>query len=112
MSVAVDPSSKEASKTTSILYPDVKDTTEEGVKDAIGRARKEFNTWSRLSFRERAKHLALVRHALADSVEEIVDVIVSDTGKVPTEALVNEVIVTVDLMRWYESHGEKALASI
>ncbi|NNN20941.1 MAG: aldehyde dehydrogenase family protein [Acidimicrobiales bacterium] len=109
MSVAVTKSSETTNQVVK-LHPDVIDTTEEEVQKAVERAREEFNVWSALSFKERARHLAKVRKLLAESADDIVDVIVSDTGKVPTEALVNEVVVTVELMRWYGANGEKALA--
>ena len=79
------------------------------VRNAVETSREEFYNWKKLSVTERAKYLSLVRHEIAKRVDEMVEVIVSDTGKVPTEALINEVVVAIELIRWYEKNAARAL---
>jgi acyl-CoA reductase-like NAD-dependent aldehyde dehydrogenase len=79
------------------------------VTEAVADARDAFAAWGRLSFVERAEHLLTVRDQLLDRIDEVTAVIVSETGKLPAEALVNEVMIVTDTIDYYARHGEKAL---
>jgi acyl-CoA reductase-like NAD-dependent aldehyde dehydrogenase len=48
------------------------------------------------------------RHLLA-KVDEVVDTIAAATNKLPTEAMVTEVLVACELIEWYAKHGAAAL---
>ncbi len=79
------------------------------VAEAVADARDAFTRWGRLSFVERTEHLLRVRDQLLDRVDEVTDVIVRETGKLPAEALVNEVMVVTETIAYYAKHGAKAL---
>ncbi len=92
-------------------HPSSTTATADEVKRALERARRAQRVWGALSFRERARYLRRVRKALVADVDGMVATIVDDTGKLPTEALVNEVLLVCELMRYYERHGGAALAT-
>jgi acyl-CoA reductase-like NAD-dependent aldehyde dehydrogenase len=86
-----------------------RDSSVEDVTAAVERARAAFATWGKLPFAARAAHLRRVRRHLLDNVEEVVDTIASATNKLPTEAMVTEVLVTCELIEWYAKHGAAVL---
>lgn len=57
----------------------------EDVERTVQRAREVAKSWSTLSFRERRRHLLRVRAALATRGGEIVDALVAETGKPPSD---------------------------
>lgn len=87
----------------------VPDAGPAGVARAVMEARVAFDTWSRLSFRERADHILAVRDLMLDRLGDLVDTIVAETGKLPAEAISNEVLVTCELIAHYAKHGERTL---
>ncbi len=90
---------------------DVVDTTEEEIAGCVSRARSCFEEWSTWPFSRRRAFLKQVRHLLAKRAREMADVIVGDTGKIPAEAMLNEIVVTCELMAYYERHGARILAT-
>jgi len=84
-------------------------TTSKDVAAAVDRARDAFTSWGRLPFAERAAHLRRVRRHLLDRVDEVVETIAASTNKLPTEAVVTEVLTTCELIEWYVRHGAAAL---
>jgi len=88
---------------------EISEATEEEITAKVAQARQAFNDWHRLGYKTRAKHLLEIRHKLINNLDEIVDLIVDETGKVPTEAIVNEVLVTCELMSYYARRGENFL---
>lgn len=87
----------------------VADEGPEGVARAVREARAAFEDWSQLPYRERADHLLLVRDRLLDRLDELVETITSETGKLPAEAISNEVLVTCELISHYARWGERFL---
>lgn len=88
----------------------VADQTPLEVAEAVARARAAQQAWGGLTFSQRAEHLLAVRDLLLDRVESLVDVICRETGKLRTEAVMTEIVATVELIDHYAKHGEKALA--
>jgi acyl-CoA reductase-like NAD-dependent aldehyde dehydrogenase len=76
---------------------------------AVHEARDAFESWSGLSFTQRAEHLLRVRDLLLDRVRELIGVITSETGKLGTEAVVTEIMGACEAIGYYAKHGEKAL---
>jgi acyl-CoA reductase-like NAD-dependent aldehyde dehydrogenase len=87
----------------------VPDQGADEVHDAVAAARAAFPAWSGLTFDQRAEHLLTVRDALLDRLDELTDVIVGETGKLPAEAVVNEVLVACETIAYYARHGARAL---
>ncbi len=93
------------------LHPDLNEASIEEVHNAVELSRKCYLDWSKLSVRQRISYLRKVRKELANSIDEVIDVIVADTGKIPVEALVNELLVTLELIKWYENNAERVLGN-
>ncbi|MBS1801868.1 MAG: aldehyde dehydrogenase family protein [Acidobacteria bacterium] len=79
--------------------------------ERIARARTAQIAWTSISMRERTHALARLRKQIAADREQLVDVIVSDTGKPALDALGGDVLVTLEIMRYYERHAQRMLAS-
>ena len=88
----------------------VPDHSPTDVAAAVLVARDNLTAWSALSFDERAAHLLAVRDLMLDRAEAIVDVVCSETGKLPTEAVLTELVATAELIDHYAKHGAKVLA--
>ncbi len=88
----------------------VPDHGPEDVAAAVLVARDNLPAWSALSFAERANHLKAVRDLMLDRAEDIVEVICSETGKLPSEAVLTELVATTELIDHYAKHGAKLLA--
>jgi len=84
--------------------------TVRGVPEAVERARRSQVGWAALSPRQRARHMLAVRARLLERLDDMVETIVAETGKVATEAVVNEVLVTCELIGWYARHAPSLLA--
>jgi acyl-CoA reductase-like NAD-dependent aldehyde dehydrogenase len=87
----------------------VPDQSAEEVDAAISRARLAFAEWSNLSYRDRSAHLFEVRDRMLDRAEELVEIICSETGKQPAEAVATELMAVCETMQWYARNGDKAL---
>jgi acyl-CoA reductase-like NAD-dependent aldehyde dehydrogenase len=87
----------------------VPDRTPEEVQAAVGEARIAFESWSGLPYRARSEHLLGVKDLLVDRIDDIVETIVSETGKLGVEAVVNEVMTACEMISYYARTGERAL---
>jgi len=94
---------------TNELIGTVPDMGPEEVATAIDRARGAFAWWSRLSFAERAEHLLAVRDRMLDRLDDIVDVIVRETGRPEAEVVASEILPSCELIAYYAKHGEEFL---
>jgi len=70
------------------------------VRAAVARARSAQAEWGSLSPRERARRMRAVARLMDVRGDELAASVRRETGKPPTEALA-EVVVSVDLIRWY-----------
>lgn len=75
----------------------------------FARAEQAQKLWSRLSIRKRAQKLLHLREVLVRKVDEIADVIHKENGKPVIEALVCELLPSIELLTFYASAGPKAL---
>lgn len=80
------------------------------VAAAVGRARAAAARWGKVPPEERAHHLLGARQALLERMDDVVDTMVTETGKLPAEAVVNEILVACELITWYARHAPKLLA--
>jgi len=79
------------------------------VNTALEAARKAQPAWAALSFDERAR---VIRRALAVVLErqdEFVEIVLSETGKTRSEALMMEIYATCDVMNHYAKNAAKIL---
>ena len=80
------------------------------VRAAIARARAAQRGWAETDFaRRRAVLRRMADHMLAN-VDELVDVIVRDSGKTRENALMGEIWTVLEKLRWTIANGEKHLA--
>lgn len=81
----------------------------EKVKECIAAARVAQKEWTKLSFKQRAKHLQKMKRFLAANIERAVDVICAATGKVRQDALGGEVLPCLVGCEWYATETSKVL---
>lgn len=77
--------------------------------ERITRARSAQTAWAEIGMRERVRALTRLREQIALDRESIVDAIVSDTGKPALDALGGDVLVTLEMMHYYERRSERLL---
>ena len=79
------------------------------VRAAVRRARAAAGPWAARPPEERARLLLGVRRALLDRLDEVVETVVAETGKLSSETVVNEVLVATELITWYARHAPRLL---
>ena len=79
------------------------------VSAAVERARRAFEVWGGLPYSERREHILAVRDLMLDRLDEIVDTITSETGKLGSEAVFTEIMTACETIAYYAKHGERAL---
>lgn len=68
-----------------------------------------FMQWSNLKVSVRSKYLLRLKSIMVEKMEEIAKSIAADTGKVVTEALIADIMPTLDSIDHILKHGEKIL---
>lgn len=81
----------------------------ERIPEIYDRARQAFVFWSQLSLQERLKYFRHLRFYMIDHLEEIIQTISRDTGKVPVEAITADVMPVLDGLKHIEKHAPKIL---
>jgi len=79
------------------------------IKKAISNAKEAFESWSALSVKERAKYVLKAKKYMVDHLEEIVEILHAETGKVRTEVLSHELLGPIDLMNYYAKKAPELL---
>jgi acyl-CoA reductase-like NAD-dependent aldehyde dehydrogenase len=80
-------------------------------QERVKRARTAQARWAQEDFAFRCDVLRKLRRHIAEDREQIVACICEDTGKPPLDALAGDVLVTLEQMRYYESHAARILRS-
>lgn len=75
----------------------------------IQAARAAFPSWSRLTLERRAEYLLRARDLLLDQREEVIDLLVRETGKARFDALA-DVLVICETISYYTAHARDFLA--
>ena len=84
-------------------------STEE-IETAYQHAKNAFNTWKNKSVQDRSKYLTNIRQVISNDLDNIINTIVQDTGKAEVEALITDILVSLDLIKYYEQQAEEILA--
>ncbi len=84
-------------------------TTPAEVHAAVQRARAAKPAWASLTYQERAKYILSAREIVLDQLDEISNLVSSETGKPAPEALSMEVVPTLDLMHYFAHKTESLL---
>ena len=85
--------------------------SESEVRAAVERARKVQPEWAALEFEERARFLQRAVAQLLERQDEIVDVVVGETGKPTIEAFASEVLISCDVLTWYAKRAKRIASS-
>ena len=80
-------------------------------RERIMRARNAQTEWALIRMKDRIRILACFRKQLAADRDMLVEAIVADTGKPALDALGGDVLVTLEMMRFYERRAERLLRS-
>jgi len=80
------------------------------VAAAIEKARKAQPAWSALGFKARAQYMQKAIKVMMKDTDEIMQTVINETGKAPTEAFIMEVWSAVDSLAYYAKHAEKFLS--
>jgi 4,4'-diapolycopenoate synthase len=75
----------------------------------VARAREAQSVWAALSISQRCSILGRLRRAIALECEPIAHLIASETTKPVLDALSGDVLVTLEIMRYYETHAAEIL---
>src|ERR1044071_5851227 len=81
----------------------------EDVEAAVARARAAQKSWGGLSFKERARVVMRARALVLEEMDEIAELISRESGKPAAEALMMELVPTIDLMRFFARRAERML---
>lgn len=79
------------------------------VAQAVARARAVQQSWSALSFQERGRIVLRARRIVLDEVDAIAELISRESGKPTTEALMMELVPTLDLMQYFARRTKRLL---
>lgn len=85
--------------------------TAEEIKTAYQQSQTAFADWKDKSIQERSKYLKQIRQVISNNLDEIITTIVEDTGKAEVEALTTDILVSLDLIKYYEKNAEEILAT-
>jgi acyl-CoA reductase-like NAD-dependent aldehyde dehydrogenase len=88
---------------------EISETPISEVEGFYQKGRTAFKQWSNLTVSKRVKYLLNLKEILVEQMEEIAKIIAQDTGKVALEALVADIMPTLDSIDHISKHGEKIL---
>ena len=80
------------------------------VEGVVERAREAQKSIRALSVEERLEHLRLLRGAIVNRTEEIVERVWQETGKSRSDILMSEMFGALDVISWHEKNAAKVLA--
>jgi len=83
--------------------------TSDDVRAALERARAAQPAWAALSFKERARYMLRALEILLEKQDEFIDVILRETPKTRTEALMMDIFACCDSLHFYAKNAEKLL---
>lgn len=79
------------------------------LNDAVAQARKVQPAWEAAGYKERRRHLLLVRDYIVANAESLADIISRESGKTKIDALSTEVMSAAMALSYYAAHAEKIL---
>jgi succinate-semialdehyde dehydrogenase/glutarate-semialdehyde dehydrogenase len=79
------------------------------VRAAVERARKAQPAWCALSCDDRARVMRRALHVLLERQEEFLDVVLRETGKARSEALMMEIFASADALNYYTKNAARIL---
>jgi acyl-CoA reductase-like NAD-dependent aldehyde dehydrogenase len=89
---------------------EISETPISQVDSFFQKGRNAFLQWSTLTVGQRINYLRKLKEIMVDQMEEVAKTVADDTGKVITEALVADIMPTLDGIDHICKHGEKILS--
>jgi len=83
---------------------------DEDVEEALARARAAQPAWAALSFEERGAYMLRALEHLIENQDEFVDVVLGETPKTRTEALMMDIFAGADSLHFYARKAKRLLA--
>jgi len=83
--------------------------TEDEISTTMKQAREAFTQWSQTPIKERSRCVNSVRNLIVQKMDEIARDISEATGKTQTEAVLTELIPTLEIMKYYEKKAVSIL---
>ena len=87
----------------------LKETSLDAVPILYQQSHQAFETWSKFSIMQRVQYIKQLRLLIVKKMDEIVEIISKDTGKVKTEAIVADIMPTLDVLRHIEKNAVQSL---
>ncbi|KAL8931461.1 MAG: hypothetical protein Q9216_007195, partial [Gyalolechia sp. 2 TL-2023] len=87
----------------------VNPATPDGIDRAIVKAAEAQEEWSKTTFKQRRKVLRTMLKFILDNQDDIATVACLDSGKTKVDAMLGEILVTIEKLKWTIKHGENAL---
>jgi acyl-CoA reductase-like NAD-dependent aldehyde dehydrogenase len=84
-------------------------TSNQEISQQVAAARLAAKTWATYSVSDRVKRLSALSAAILNDIDAITESIVTVTGKVKTDALLNEIYPVLELLRYYEKNAARIL---
>ncbi|MDP4169238.1 MAG: aldehyde dehydrogenase family protein [Bacillota bacterium] len=97
------------SPSTGKLLGEIDETPIQHVDVFYEKSKMAFNQWSELPMSQRLEYLKKLKEYMVENIEVIAKTIADDTGKVLTEALVADIMPTLDAIQHICQHGTKML---
>ncbi|KAL8646437.1 MAG: hypothetical protein Q9226_006859 [Calogaya cf. arnoldii] len=94
---------------TGQLLGQVNPATPDGIDRAVARAADAQKEWATTTIKQRRKVLRTMLKFILDNQEDIATVACLDSGKTKVDAMLGEILVTVEKLKWTIQHGGKAL---
>jgi acyl-CoA reductase-like NAD-dependent aldehyde dehydrogenase len=95
---------------TSAVLGTVPDMDAAQVQHLVTRARTAQVAWRALPLAERCRQVSCFADVLLSRANEVIDLIVAESGKTRQEALGTEIIIVADLVRYFCKHAPHILA--
>ena len=83
--------------------------SDEEVRQAVARARAAQPAWAALTFQQRAEYLWKLVDTTVRRMDEIIEIVLQETGKTKNEAIMMEAIAACMSMSHYAKRAEKYL---
>jgi acyl-CoA reductase-like NAD-dependent aldehyde dehydrogenase len=94
---------------TSKLIAEIEATPVDQIPERVSAAKTAFQSWRRLSVDERCRHMFEARDLLLDHRDELIDLLVAETGKAIIDAQA-EFLTLFETFRYYTANASKFLA--
>jgi len=86
-------------------------STTSSIDRAIAKATEAQTEWAQTTFAQRRKVLKTMLKFVLENQEAIARVACLDSGKTMVDAILGEILVTAEKLRWVIKHGEESLRS-